>query len=343
VDHLLKEAPHRHLVFTLPKVLRRPFFHHREALNDLSRLAWECLSTFMGETLGLKDGVPAAVQAIETSGEYLDANPHIHVIAADGLFRADGTFRPMPKYDEGAQIYLLDLWKRAVRDFALQHQFISPEMMDKILGWHHTGFSVFAERRVDFRRSDPASVAEMQHLARYIAKPPFALENITYQAGSEKVIYRGSGLHKWHRQNFETFDVLDFVAAVTAHVPNYRQRYVLYYGLYSNKTRGWMKKRGATAGADQGEAPTVAQRKYRQTWAMLIRLVYEVDPLKCNKCGWLMQVVAIINDRAMAKAILIRAGLWQDLAPRGPPIDLQAPPPDEIVREAWWDDLPADV
>jgi len=96
VDHLLKEVPHRHVVFTIPKLLRKPFFWHREALNDLSRLAWQCLSTFMRETLGVEDAVPAAIQAIETSGEYLEPNPHIHVISADGLFRTDGTFARCP-------------------------------------------------------------------------------------------------------------------------------------------------------------------------------------------------------------------------------------------------------
>lgn len=52
-----------------------------------------------------------------------------------------------------------------------------------------------------------------------------------------------------------------------------------------------------------------------------------------------MHRLQLLNDKAMAKAILSRAGLWQDLAPKGPPIDLQTPAPDEIVRETWWDDL----
>ena len=46
-------------------------------------------------------------------------NPHIHAIATDGLFRADGTFLPMPKYNEGAATYLPSLGKKAVSEFAL--------------------------------------------------------------------------------------------------------------------------------------------------------------------------------------------------------------------------------
>lgn len=345
VDNILREVPHRHFVFTIPKLLRRPFFHYREALNDLSRLAWRCVVTFMRESLG--EGTPAAVQAIETSGEYLDTNPHIHAITTDGLFRADGTFSPMPKHGEGAQIYLLSLWKKAIADFVLTHQFITPLVMSKILGWQHTGFSVFAERRVDFKKSDEASVKEMRQLARYISKPPFALENIVWRPGADNVIYRGSGLHKWHKQNFETFEVLDFIAAVTAHIPNHRQKYVSYYGEYSNKTRGWKKKRGGGGKSQADSSPSEAQARFRQSWAVLIQKVWEVDPLRCPKCGSGMKVVAIVGDVDLVEVSLRRMGLWEDPPPRGPPISFSHPPPDEVIYEPCsadgWDDLPADA
>ena len=32
-----------------------------------------------------------------------------------------------------------------------------------------------------------------------------------------------------------------------------------------------------------------------QTWAMLIKRVYEVDPLKCDRCGGEMKVIAFIE------------------------------------------------
>jgi hypothetical protein len=234
VDHILKEVPHRHFVFTIPKLLRPGFMRNREALTDLSRIAWECTLTFYQEGLSeifpLGEGTPAAAQGIETSGEYLAPNPHVHVLAADGLFSACGKFYQLPRCDEGSRIYLLSLWKKAVSAFAMEKGFITPEMMGKILNWQHTGFSVFAERRVDFKWSDEESVKQMRHLARYIAKPPFALENITWKEGADKVIYRGERVTSYHPQNFETFDVLDFLAAIVGHIPLHRQKYVLYYG-----------------------------------------------------------------------------------------------------------------
>jgi hypothetical protein len=41
--NVLKRVPHRHFVFSLPKILRRHFLHDRKLLHDLSRCAWESL------------------------------------------------------------------------------------------------------------------------------------------------------------------------------------------------------------------------------------------------------------------------------------------------------------
>jgi hypothetical protein len=57
-----------------------------------------------------------------------------------------------------------------------------------------------------------------------------------------------------------------------------------FYGRYSNKKRGLMKKtKKPVASTLHGmpEPDTGLRRKCRLTWAALIKLVYEVDPLKC--------------------------------------------------------------
>jgi hypothetical protein len=55
-----------------------------------------------------------------------------------------------------------------------------------------------------------------------------------------------------------------------------------------------------------------------QTWAMLIKRVYEVDPLCCPHCGGEMNVVSFIEplQGEVIERILRHCGLWQ---PRPPP------------------------
>jgi hypothetical protein len=58
-----------------------------------------------------------------------------------------------------------------------------------------------------------------------------------------------------------------------------------------------------------------------QTWAMLIKRVYEIDPLTCPECGAGMQVVAFIEPPQgdVIEKILRHCGLWEASAPRPPP------------------------
>ena len=54
---------------------------------------------------------------------------------------------------------------------------------------------------------------------------------------------------------------------------------------------------------------------------MLIKRVYEIDPLECPKCGGTMTVVAFIEppQGAVIETIVRHCGLWQASAPRPPP------------------------
>ncbi|MBI4976533.1 MAG: transposase zinc-binding domain-containing protein [Spirochaetes bacterium] len=83
------EVPHWHIIFTIPKLMRKNIYWHRTARNDLLRMAWRCTLAFMRGTLKC-DGRPGAVIGIETSGEYLDLNPHVHMVVTDGLYTPGG-------------------------------------------------------------------------------------------------------------------------------------------------------------------------------------------------------------------------------------------------------------
>jgi len=79
------------------------------------------------------------------------------------------------------------------------------------------------------------------------------------------------------------------------------------------------EKAGKPSGADDasGAAPT----RCTKTWAMLIKRVYEVDPLSCPRCGSEMAIVAFIDppQGEVIEKILRHCGLWRRAAPRPPP------------------------
>jgi hypothetical protein len=71
----------------------------------------------------------------------------------------------------------------------------------------------------------------------------------------------------------------------------------------------------------------------RRRWAELLRLVYEVDPLQCPRCGGEMRVIALIHEPAVIDQILrhlrnkgrdARGGPWST-GPPGPGATDEAP------------------
>jgi hypothetical protein len=96
---VLKKVPHRHVVFSIPKILRRYFLYDRSLLSELSRCAWEALRVFFQEAVPQGDGVPGAVIAIQTFGDFLGFNPHCHILCTDGCFDGKGLFRVAPRFN----------------------------------------------------------------------------------------------------------------------------------------------------------------------------------------------------------------------------------------------------
>ena len=112
------------------------------------------------------------------------------------------------------------------------------------------------------------------------------------------------------------------LAEFTQHIPPKGSHLIRYYGWYSNKSRGMRKKAEVEASAEPSSEDSAAVvTRSSQTWAMLIKRVYEVDPLACPQCGGEMKVVAFIEPPQgdVIEEILTHCGLWRTSAPRVPP------------------------
>ena len=101
---------------------------------------------------------------------------------------------------------------------------------------------------------------------------------------------------------------------------------VRYYGWYSNKMRGQRAKAANTAAAPEqvniDEEDTPYRKLARMRWGALLKRVFEVDPLRCEKCGGEMKIVAFIERRDqpdIVERILKHCGLWDRPASRAPP------------------------
>jgi hypothetical protein len=173
-------------------------------------------------------------------------------------------------------------------------------------------------------------VAFALRLARYCARNPVALERLEYDASARQVRYR-SDKADGPTAGTETVDPLEFLARVTAHIPNKRQVMTRYYGYYANRVRGARHRRAGvadppiTVATDPVPLPL---REARRRWAELLRQIFEVDPLRCPKCGAEMRIVAFITARAVIDRILDHVRRPRDTTcdtARGPPRPKQGP------------------
>ena len=99
-DNVLAPVPHRQYVFSLPR-LARPFFRYRRRyLGELCRLVAGLLKT--GFDALEPHGQPAFILYVQTFGNLVTFNPHIHALVADGVFLPSGTRMQRPLAIPGA-------------------------------------------------------------------------------------------------------------------------------------------------------------------------------------------------------------------------------------------------
>ncbi len=243
-----------------------------------------------------------------------------------GLFRRDGSFLPVEGTPESET--LARLFRHKVLRMLLEEGVLAEGVVRNLLAWPHTGFGAHVSRAI------PADATTPRVVARYMTRPPITPERMLGDASKAQIIYRSDAVHPRHQANFRVFDPLDFLAEVSAHIPDAHEKTTLFYGWYSNRTRGYRKRHGLLAMTPAPEfvreTETRAPLAVRRTWARLIRKVYEVDPRLGPGCGGTMTVIAVIEQPAVIRQILDHLGLPTGAASlRAPPDQTKGLPGDQ--------------
>ena len=181
-QEVIKAVPHRHFVFSIPKILRRYFLYDRRLLSELSRCAWEALNVYLKSTAPGQDAVPGAVIAIQTFGDFLGFNPHCHILSTDGCFLGTGAFQVAPVIGRKE---LEDIFRHKVFKMLLSEGKITEGLVSMLMSWRHSGFNVFSSPRIY-----PQEETAMENLARYIIRASFSQERMSYVEEDGKVVYR---------------------------------------------------------------------------------------------------------------------------------------------------------
>ncbi|MGB8951983.1 MAG: transposase [Candidatus Aminicenantales bacterium] len=165
---------------------------------------------------------------IQTFGDRINFHPHLHFLVTDGGVDAAGAFHKVSSLNDDR---IAEIFAREVLGYLVRKELLSPEWVERILSWRHTGFSVHSRVRAKTK-------SETERVGKYMIRPILALERLSFLEPEGKVGYRCGQ----DRAEQEMMDYLEFIARVTSHIPDKGQVTVRYYGLYANAHRGKVRK-----------------------------------------------------------------------------------------------------
>ena len=258
-ENILAPVAHRQYVFTVPRLLRPLFSRHRAWLGELCRIAARLLEKAC--RVAVPGAKPAFIEFVQTFGDLVNFHPHVHVLAADGVFRADGAFVRLPPIPEAL---LEGGFRRAVLAFLVEKRAVSEELRARMLGWRYSGFSVHNQVRVAADDTEGR-----KKLAGYMLRAPLSLAKMTYDAPSGTVIYR-SKMHLGLNRNFQVMAGAEWLELLCKHIPDRYEQLVRYCGWYSSRSRGARAAKLAPAPAICGgaaEVPSESANRAKTAWA----------------------------------------------------------------------------
>lgn len=325
-ENVLYPIPHRQYVFSIPKIIRRYFLYDRKLFGKLAKCATTSLTIFFQTVLKKKYGIPGIALTIQSFGDYTKWHPHLHALIADGLFTESGYFYVMPKVDLQP---LAELFRASVLKMLQKEGRIDDSFIKIIMAWrHNSGFSVHNEVRIL-----PGDSKGIDNLAQYIIRNTFSLSKLSYIESTGTVIYRSEMGHGTNKKNFQTFSALEFITAITQHIPDRLMQITRYFGWYSNRMRGDRNKAEAEAEeseeqeSEDSDVIIVSGFKPKKIpqlmWRECIKKIWEVDPLLCPHCRSLMKLVSFIYKRKIIKKMLEHLDLFKEDRPkrnRAPPV-----------------------
>jgi len=270
---------YRHIVLTVPEVLRTTFYQNAQALlSPFMKCGVKCLDDFFSTVSGkaLKGGYIVVIQTHGRNGQY---NPHLHIIATSGGWDEQAKqwvhlgYLPYPMLHKKWQWYALEMCREALHTDEIDR------LVHACYAKYPNGFVAHVQKGdVPSRYQSLAT-----YLAKYVVSPPISLRRIDrYDGQSVTYHYRS---HKTERVERERVAVYTFIGRMIQHVFPKGFKRIRYYGVQATKTfekirplirQALAKVKGMVTGAIK----VIAAKSYRQRYQQSTGR----DPLRCPYC-----------------------------------------------------------
>jgi hypothetical protein len=204
VDHVIPPVPVRQWVISVPKRLRGMLADRPAAVAALTKIFLAEIERLLLSASGRTPDadMPKAarprlggISFLHRFGSALNHHVHLHACVTDGVFvpaAADAGCDAPPAFLPARPITQADLAaltervrRRVIRWFRMQRLLDAAAATD-MLAWENSGFSIDASVRITLIDRDvPSYFQSLEHLLRYCARPPFAIERLSVTRGPD--------------------------------------------------------------------------------------------------------------------------------------------------------------
>ena len=285
-NNLLPNTSWQHITFTLPSELWDFFWYNRWLLNQIGLIAAHSV-----KALARKKNLALGIFiAIHTFGRDLKRNVHIHLSVTNGGLTQDLTewkniFFHQPTLMKIWRYQIIQLFRNA------QSKILVPPGIQKKLN-HTFTFNQFLNQLyqkywiVHCSKPSTDHKKNVAYLARYTKRPPIAESKLKHYDGNDVAFKYLDHNTKTNRRFTLTVD--QFISRFIQHIPDKGFRMIRYYGFLAHRVRGKLlpivyKLLGQ-------ERPLTS---LPPTYAELIQINFNFNPLTCILCGAQMILTAV--------------------------------------------------
>lgn len=191
----------------------------------------------------------------------------------------------------------------------VRKRLISAGIAENIRSWKHSEFSVWIGEQIR-----PEDADSRRFIARYICRSPISLQKLCIDHDTITINTENKG-----HAEFE--DGPEFLARLQMHLPSRYESLIRRFGQWS-----YRKCKARSASDDTATitplSEQVTKKQLSRSWVQLINKIYEIDPLRCQRCNGEMAFKQFLCGQAQTKSALAQFGI----APFKAPPPLRSPP-----------------
>lgn len=279
---------HRHITFTIPKDLTFWFFNDLRSTNLLFDSVSDTLYSIVNGKIKkrkirkyLFKYTPGFFAFLHTFGRPLNFNPHIHVIIAESVLTKNKTFKKFDyfNYDALSKRFMKILLDKMETYFGKQ---LFKDTKNKMYLKYTNGFYVNNKLEDDGYKFK--SIEDLiRYVTRYCSRPVIAESRIINYDGKNVTWYYSD--HKNEKYHEITDSAFSFMTKILRHLLPHNFKSIRYFGFYNknvkidNNVNRIVKKE------------KIPFRKSLLKWHNSILTSFNRIPIKCPKCGHLMDFV----------------------------------------------------